>query len=395
MTTMKLRNRWLGPLALLGFVLGSVPAAQAVPAFSRKNDLACSQCHSAWPLLNKFGRTFKENGYRLDREPPSAGTSENPDLTIDERLSLAKALPMSMRFQGRPYAKRNVDERFNMQVIHEFELQITDSAPKNFSYHTNFEAADDGGWAVEGVDLAAGWHPKEAANLVGGYSRMGFADGYNTFASRRLTQDRPTPNSAGFQSGYRFRDQTPFITFYGRVKGLYYSATVGTGQGDPTGADKKDYLLRAAYDIPFGLSVGAFALIGQRELAATATAPLRTQDYERQGVDVQFDSKGFTANAVWFRAKEDAAATLVSQENDAWYVQGLYVIPTKIPLVPTLRFESVESASGAASTEAVALALLAYVRSNINVSVDYYQQTKVPPGATKGDRFSVLFMLGF
>ena len=110
---------------------------------------------------------------------------------------------------------------------------------------------------------------------------------------------------------------------------------------------------------------------------------------------MQFDSKGFTANAVWFRAKEDAAATLVSQENDAWYVQGLYVIPTKIPLVPTLRFESVESASGQASTEAVAVALLAYVRSNINVSLDYLQQTKVPPGGTKGDRFSVLFMLGF
>jgi len=287
MTTRRLRNRWLGLLTTLGFLLGFVPAAQAVPAFARKHDMACSECHSAWPLLNKVGRTFKENGYRLDREPASA--EKKTDLTIDDRLSLAKMLPMSMRFQGRPVVKRNTDTRFDMQVIHEFELQISDSAPKDFSYYSNFEAADDGGWAVELVDIAAGWHPREEANVVAGYSRMGFADGYNTFASRRLTQDRPAPNSAGFQSNYRFRDGTPFVTFYGRVKGLYYSASVGTGRDDPTGLDLKDYFLRAAYDIPGGLSVGAFTLIGERELAATATAPLRTQDYRRSGVELQFD----------------------------------------------------------------------------------------------------------
>jgi len=391
----KMRSQWLGALTVLGCVLGFVPVAQAVPANARKHDLACSQCHSAWPLLNKFGRTFKENGYRLDREPAAESKTESPDLTIDDQLSLAKALPMSMRFQGRPVVKRNTDTRFDMQVIHEFELQITDSAPKDFSYYANLEAADDGDWVVELVDIAAGWHPKEAANIVAGYSRMGFADGYNAFASRRLTQDRPSPNSAGFQSGYRFRDGTPFITFYGRVKDLYYSGTVGTGQGDTIGADKKDYLLRAAYDIPGGLSVGAFALIGERELAATTTAPLRTQEYKRRGVDLQFDGKGFTANALWFKAKEDLATTLVTQENDAWYVQALYVTKTKIPLVPTLRYESVESSSGQASTKAVALALIAYVRGNINVSFDYIKQTKVPPGAAKTNRYSVLAILGF
>jgi hypothetical protein len=388
-------KRWAGWLTVVGIGLLFSPDAGAVPAYARKHDLACSQCHSAWPLINKFGRTFKENGYRLDREPPSK-EKPSPDLEIDERLTLAKMLPMSMRFQGRPYVKSNTDTRSRMQIVHELEVQITDSAPKDFSYYINFEAADDAEWVVEAVDVTAGWHPKEAANIVAGTSRMTFADPYNTFASRRLTQDRPSPNGAGFQSGYRFRDSTPFATFYGRVKGLYYSATVGTGQGDPIGADKKDYMFRAAYDIPFGLSLGAFALVGERELAATATAPLRTQDYERTGMDMQFDRKGFTANAAWFKAKEeDAATTLVTQENDAWYVQGLYVIPTKIPLVPVLRYESVESANGQAATKAFAVALIAYLRSNINVSIDYLEQTKVPPGRTKGDRFSVLFMLGF
>jgi transglutaminase-like putative cysteine protease len=224
---------------------------------------------------------------------------------------------------------------------------------------------------------------------------MGFVEGYNTFASRRLTMDRPSPNSAGFQSSYRFRDGTPFVSFYGRVKDLFYSATVGTGRDDTIGADKKDFIFRAAYDIPFGLSLGAFTLLGERELAATTTAPLRTQDYTRSGVDLQYDGKNFTANAVWFRAKEDLATTLVSQENDAWYLQAFYVTPTRIPVVPVLRFESVQSSNGQASTQAVNAAVMAYVRSNINVSFDYIRQTKVPPGASKTHRYSVLAIFAF
>ncbi len=395
-------------LTALVSVAGLATDAEAVPAYSRKLKMECSQCHSAWPLLNKFGRTFKENGYRLDREKPAlvpahgngngngnGGGSEadQHDLQIDDTLSIARSLPISFRMQGRPYAKTNTMPRFQMQVIHEFELEITDSTAGNFSYFANFEAADDGAWTMEVKDLVAGWHPTEQANIVAGYSTMGYADGYNTFANRRLMQDRPSPNSAGFQSGYRFRDANPFATFYGRVQGLYYSATVGSGQADPVGADKKDLMLRAAYDIPGGLSVGAFTLLGERAL----TAPVRTQDYRRRGVDLQFEQRGFTANALWYKAREEHATTLVLNENNAWYVQGLYVIPVpRVPLVPVLRYESVETSNGTASTKGVHTGLVAYVKGNVNVSVEHFEQTKVPvAGATKGSRTSVLFMLGF
>jgi hypothetical protein len=56
------------------------PAAQAapltgiraIPAFARKYGLPCSACHEAWPKLNAFGQTFKDNGYQLgnDRDAP-------------------------------------------------------------------------------------------------------------------------------------------------------------------------------------------------------------------------------------------------------------------------------------------------------------------------------------
>src|SRR5580658_10910776 len=49
-----------------------VPSAHAIPACARKYGLACSACHQAWPMLNNFGQTFKDNGYQLgnDRDAP-------------------------------------------------------------------------------------------------------------------------------------------------------------------------------------------------------------------------------------------------------------------------------------------------------------------------------------
>ena len=53
-------------LTILVLGLALAPRAEAVPAFARKLGMGCRECHSAWPALNKFGRNFKENGYRLD-----------------------------------------------------------------------------------------------------------------------------------------------------------------------------------------------------------------------------------------------------------------------------------------------------------------------------------------
>lgn len=53
-------------------LLAAVRPAEAIPAFARKYGLPCSACHQAWPMLNNFGQTFKDNGYQLgnDRDAP-------------------------------------------------------------------------------------------------------------------------------------------------------------------------------------------------------------------------------------------------------------------------------------------------------------------------------------
>lgn len=57
---------------ILGMLLTSLQPAYGIPAFARKYGLRCSACHEAWPMLNTFGETFRDNGYQLgnDRDAP-------------------------------------------------------------------------------------------------------------------------------------------------------------------------------------------------------------------------------------------------------------------------------------------------------------------------------------
>jgi hypothetical protein len=53
----------LAVLAIVMFVF--VSPASAIPAFARKYSLRCTACHESWPVLNDFGRNFRDNGYQL------------------------------------------------------------------------------------------------------------------------------------------------------------------------------------------------------------------------------------------------------------------------------------------------------------------------------------------
>lgn len=59
-------------LLFIAILASAAPPAHAIPAFARKYGLPCSACHEAWPMLNNFGQTFKDNGYQLgnDRDAP-------------------------------------------------------------------------------------------------------------------------------------------------------------------------------------------------------------------------------------------------------------------------------------------------------------------------------------
>ena len=60
-------------LWIVTMVVAMPRPAAAVPAFARKYGVRCTVCHEAWPVLNDFGRAFRDNGYRMNlgRDEPT------------------------------------------------------------------------------------------------------------------------------------------------------------------------------------------------------------------------------------------------------------------------------------------------------------------------------------
>jgi hypothetical protein len=60
-------------IAAIVVLLGHALPASAIPAFARKYSLRCTACHEQWPVLNDFGRSFRDNGYqlRLGKDEPA------------------------------------------------------------------------------------------------------------------------------------------------------------------------------------------------------------------------------------------------------------------------------------------------------------------------------------
>jgi len=94
MNNIKLYTGFL--LSLIVSVL-LVNEAAAVPSFARQTGMACAACHSVFPELNSFGRTFKLNGYTLTgiKQVESKRTSAASGLKFNEIPPLSAMLQVA------------------------------------------------------------------------------------------------------------------------------------------------------------------------------------------------------------------------------------------------------------------------------------------------------------
>jgi len=80
--------------AIISLVVLSVPAARAVPSYSRQTGLACASCHYAPPELTPFGRTFKLEGYTFTTKAEVSDEKKGHN----GALHLLEAFPLSVLF---------------------------------------------------------------------------------------------------------------------------------------------------------------------------------------------------------------------------------------------------------------------------------------------------------
>lgn len=92
------KAKFVVPLASLvvALGLGFPEPSHAVPSFARQTGIACQGCHTVFPELTPFGRSFKLNGYQIDNLPQIQGITSSKDYD----LLLNQVPPLSMMFQA-------------------------------------------------------------------------------------------------------------------------------------------------------------------------------------------------------------------------------------------------------------------------------------------------------
>ena len=101
------KYRFLATLsAMLAMLLGFIPSAHAVPSFARQTGMACAACHTTFPELTEFGRSFKMNGYVLTgmQQIESGPAATATPLKINEIPPLSAMFMTSISQLSKPLA---------------------------------------------------------------------------------------------------------------------------------------------------------------------------------------------------------------------------------------------------------------------------------------------------
>lgn len=240
-------------------LLAAAPAAQAIPAFARRYQVACSFCHEGYPKLSSMGERFRERGFRMSQEDDF------------ELRAWARTVPVDLRARGTHFvneASEDVDEAF---------LKATSAGHlgRRLSYWV-----DDGLLIGEGDDTARHTRPDNA------WARLEIVPAGRLYlrAGRfeldlPLTQAR-TPHvfpydiyfaNTGFESDTVGAHQDGVEVGGQLPRDLRWSAAVVSGHDDPADADdgfEGNVFLRMAKRVRQH-RVGGFAYVGRNTLSRT------------------------------------------------------------------------------------------------------------------------------
>lgn len=379
---------------LSGIVLltGLSTTANAIPAFARKNSISCSVCHSAWPALNSIGRAYKENGYRF-------APLQVPNIEVTDHLKWDESLPVSVVLVARPYDKTDSGET-KVRALHEAEIMIGGPMGEYMSGFFEIEGEDEDtnarGLEV-GIPLAQlTYNQSEVFNLQFSYGDVMYFDPYNTYTdARRLTRGHLTTlgSFGGADNGANLRDARQNITAFGRpVDNIFYGFSFGGSGGDAEGEEPGTVMARIAFEISPDIMVGLLSVSGSCPAGATNCTVDR--DFSRTAFDLQATiAKNLTISAVVMNATDDNATATAEEENDAMYVQALYVNHDngRSNWAPLIRYDNYDKNDGAETISELTLGMNYYFSDNVRGMFEYWD--RAGDGTTADDNRVTLQLL--
>lgn len=113
--------------------------ARAIPAFARRYNLPCSQCHDPIPKLTAFGEVFAARGFQLAEGDTTGATTLG-----DPLLMLQQQLPLALRFDAYVRAQRGASVRTDFQTPVAMKLLSGGPVARNVTYYVYLLLAEDG-----------------------------------------------------------------------------------------------------------------------------------------------------------------------------------------------------------------------------------------------------------
>ncbi|MBI3291804.1 MAG: hypothetical protein HYZ73_03210 [Elusimicrobia bacterium] len=372
-----------------------VNEAQAVPSFARTYGLSCSQCHTAFPALNEYGREFKLNGYVREQ-----GSKEGiKEVRSDPHpMFLPAAFPWGAVVKARPYDKKQSAREFKLRALHELELFIAGGhTGRRLSYFTEIEMEDEGDFTPELGELQLGYHPSRLLNVLVAKRSFFAMDPYQTLSNMgRLTRSKRDFATQGHTSGDTLDSEKQTVAVFGELAkdgtgSLYYSTGISADKADAEGEGPKDISARLAFDSLKGVVLGGFSSFGNEGLPAAGR-----KQFSRLGVDALVELFGGTLRSAFVFFHDKNTVTQTKENNRAVYAELFYPIKwgDRPFLVPLVRQDWYQTADGRKQFGNFTTQLSHYFTENGRAFVEYFANTKTE-GAPKDHRWTAQVEVGF
>lgn len=155
-----MRHLWksIVVVSVLGATVLVATDASAIPAFARQTKLGCNTCHTVFPQLTRFGRDFRDNGFRTPDEvqqllkkaaPPPQAAAKPPE---DFWSFIPDQIPFSIQAKLHDAINPKGDVKSDIQ-LEELQLQTGGTATPRVSYYLHHHLVEEGGPGT----LYAGW----------------------------------------------------------------------------------------------------------------------------------------------------------------------------------------------------------------------------------------------
>ena len=224
--------------------------AEAVSQWSRKYDVDCTMCHSAFPRLNAFGEEFMQNGFQM---PGTEDGSEDGKMNIEERLALSQLVdifgirlnitPVEWKSNSRKAADGTLEDKLDFGNPNWLQLFTAGTIFKNVSIFIETEIKEE--------EIHTSWFTLGFHNLAGkgglANIRMGRLSALEWHVmSGRLRQIPPVKSQviSGYKSSNGQGDDSvaiaaayPALEYYGYTDKLVWALGVQNGAHsvDPNG----------------------------------------------------------------------------------------------------------------------------------------------------------------